>query len=196
MAQNDIYRVTMVQSVNGSRVANVLYYKQDSVSGGNDPRQDLAAGLEATLNPLMVTALSNAWKTLCYEVAQVDLPGQAFWKLDSVGTVGGVVQESFNAAVCAVLATFTATGSREGTGRLFLAGIPVTYENRNNLTADALVAIGPIGDQLVLPIVSGGVTFIPGRYSATSTPTFDPWILDDVRIPLTKLRGRRQSTKC
>ena len=196
MAQNDIYKVTMIQSVNGSRVANVLHYRQDSVSGGNDPKQDLADGLEATLNPLMVTALSSGWKTLCYEVAQVGLPGQAFFKVDSAGTPGGVAIESFNAATCAVLATFTATGSHQGTGRLFLAGIPVSYEHQNNLLRDALDVIGPIGDQLILPIVQGGVTFTPGRYSATSTPVFDPWILEDVRIPLTKLRGRRQSTKC
>lgn len=210
MSQNDIYRVTMVQSVNNSRVANVMYYKQDSVSGSNDPKFDLATGLEATLNPLMVTNLSAGWKTLCYEVAQVDLPGQAFFKLDSAGTVGAVLVSAFNAATVVTIATFTATGSHDGTGRFFLSGIPVDYENRNNLTADALIAIGPIGDQLILPIVSDGVSFIPGRAPGfkkdpASTPEvplpdlptlFDPWVLEDVRIPLTKLRSRRQTTRC
>ena len=210
MAINDIYRVTMIQTVHGSRVANVMTYKQTAGSGSTDPKIDLATGLEASLNPVMVAGLSNTWKTLCYEIAQIGVPGQAFFKQDSAGTIGAIAVPAYNAAVCATIAQFTATGSHDGTGRFFLSGIPFTYEHRNNLNTTGLTAVGLIGDELVKPIVSGGLTFVPGRAPGfkkdpLSTPgaplpdiatPFDPWILEDVRIPLTKLRSRRQSQKC
>lgn len=210
MAINDIYRVTMIQTVNGSRVANVMGYKQTAGSGSTDPKIDLGTGIEASLNPVMVTNLSVAWKTLCYEIAQIDLPGQPFFKHMSAGTGGAVAVSSFNAGVVATIAEFTATGSHDGTGRFFLSGLPLTYEHNNNLNTLGLTGVGLIGDELIKPIVSGGLTFVPGRLPGfkkdpASTPEvplpdlptlFDPWILEDVRIPLTKLRSRRQSAKC
>lgn len=210
MAINDEYRVTMVQSVNGSRVANVMYYKQTAGSGSVDPKVVLGQGLEAALNPVMVAALSIAWKCLCYEIAQIGLPGQSFFKWPSGLTPGVIAGESFNAGVAAIIAEFTATGSHDGTGRFFCSGIPITYEHRNNLNTTGLTAIGLIGDELIKPIVQGGLTFVPGRAAgfkkdpASTIPVplpdiatpFDPWILEDIRIPLTKLRSRRQSAKC
>lgn len=210
MAIGSIYRVSVIQSVNANRLVNVWHYKQTAGTGSTDPKLELAKEIEATINPVMVAGLSVAWKTLCYEVAELDLPGQPFFKYDSVGTVGAILGESFNAAVAATVALFTATGSHDGTGRSFIAGLPITYENRNNLNNTGLLAVGAIGDELIKLIVGGGYTFQPGRapgfkVDPASTPEvplpdiptlFDPWVLEDVRIPLTKIRSRRQTTKC
>lgn len=210
MAINDIYRVTFVQSVNGQRVANVMTYKQTAGSGSTDPKIDLATGLDAGLGVAMKAGLVATWIALCWEIAQIDLPGQPFFKQLSTSGSGSVLSAGFNAGVVATIAEFTATGSHDGTGRFFVSGLPIAYENRNNLNTTGLTAIGLIGDELIKPVVSGGLTFVPGRAPGfkkdpASTPEvplddlptlFDPWILEDVRIPLTKLRSRRQSAKC
>lgn len=210
MAIGSIYRVSVIQSVNGQRLVNVWHYKHTAGTGSTDEKLELATAIEAVINPVMVAKLSIAWKTLCYEVAELDLPGQPFFKHDSAGTVGAIAGECFNSAVCCTIALFTATGSHDGTGRTFISGLPITYENRNNLNATGLLAIGPIGDELIKLLVGGGYTFQPGRAPGfkkdpASTPEvplddlatpFDPWILEDVRIPLTKLRSRRQSVRC
>lgn len=210
MAIGSIYRVSVIQSSNGQRLVNVWHYKQTAGTGSTDPKLELATAIEAVINPVMVAALSIEWKTLCYEVAELDLPGQPFFKHDSAGTVGAIAGEAFNTAVAATVALFTATGSHDGTGRSFIGGIPITYENRNNLNTTGLTAIGTIGDELIKLLTGGGYTFQPGRAPgfkkdpASTIPVplpdiatpFDPWILEDVRIPLTKIRSRRQSTKC
>lgn len=210
MAIGSIYRVSVIQTVNGSRLTNVWHYKQTAGSGSTDPKLELATEIEATINPVMVAALSVAWKTLCYEVGEIGLPGQEFFKHLSAGNGGTVMESSFNAGVCAVIALFTETGSHDGTGRTYISGIPLTYENRNNLNTTGLTGIGTIGDELVKNIVGGGYTFQPGRppgfkKDPASTPEvplpdlptlWAPWILEDVRVPLTKLRSRRQSARC
>jgi hypothetical protein len=196
MAQNDVFRVTMVQSVNGERVANVFYYRQESGNSGFDPKFDLGTGLEATINPIMVANLGVGWKCLCYEIALMGVTGQQFFRVVSAETPGAVGSNTLNAATVAVAAVFTATGGRSGTGRAYISGLDQDYEERNNLNATGLAAIDAINDALILPLVSNGVTFQQGRYKATPSPVFDPWVLADVRVPLAKLKSRRQSTKC
>lgn len=195
MAVGDIFQLTHVQSAHGTRITNVHYYKQDDPDGANDPRVDLADAFDASMAATMKAALAIAWSSLCYEIKLVGVTGQAFWKQLSTQGNGTVIGEAMNTATCAVAAQFTATGSRDGTGRMLVAGLPVSYEERNNLNTAGLAAIDTIGDQSVKSIASGGVGFTPGLLTAGAAPLRE-WILADVRIPLTKLRPRRQSTKC
>ncbi|GAI66637.1 unnamed protein product, partial [marine sediment metagenome] len=89
-------------------------------------------------------------------------------------------------------------------------GIVAPYEQRNNLTEEGLQAMNVIGATLVTPITQSGQTFTPMRGAGSkkdplSTPEnplpditwpADPWVLSDSRVRLTKLRSRRQSTRC
>lgn len=210
MALNDVWELTYVQTVNGTRISNVYFYRQATSDGADDPRENLGKGFDQGPAQVFQAELSFGWEGLCYEIRKVDVTGQQFFRELSTTGVGAELGEAYNAATCATIATFTATGSHDGTGRTFIAGFPITYENRNNLTGDGLTAIDLIGDALILPITNNLVTFIPGRAPGTkqdpaSTPevplpdiptAFDPWVLTDVRVPLTKLRSRRQSTRC
>lgn len=196
MAQNDIWRATMIQSVNNERIANVFFYEQQSSDSGLDPRQDLGDGLEATINPLMVTNLGTGWKALCYEITKVGVPGQQAFRVLSAGAPGVRLGIPLNAGTVATIAQFTATGSYRGTGRTFISGLTDEQINRNNLSAAGLTEVDIIGDALIQPLVQNGVTFQMGRYNKLWVPPFDPWILSDVRVPTTKLRSRRQSLAC
>lgn len=195
MAVGDIWQLTHVQTSSGTRLTNVHYYEQDDADGVNDPRKDLADAFDASVATKMEAALGIGWDSLCYEIKKVGVTGQAFWKQLSTQGPGTVLGEILNAATVAVCAQFTAGGSHSGTGRMFVSGLPITYEERNNLNTTGLTAIDTIGDESILQIASGGVNFTPGLLTAGSSP-LRPWVLADVRIPLTKLRPRRQSTKC
>ncbi|GAG70824.1 unnamed protein product [marine sediment metagenome] len=207
---NDIWQLTYIQTVNATRISNVFYYRQTTSDGVTDPREDLGVGFDQGPAQVYEAELAAGWIGLCYEIAKVGVTGQQFFRTLATTSPGAEAGEAYNAATAATIAFFTATGSHDGTGRTFIAGFPVTYENRNNLTGDGLLAIDLIGNALLLPITRLGVTFVPGRAPGfkkdpASTPevplpdiptTFDPWILEDVRIPLTKIRSRRQSTRC
>jgi len=196
MAQNDIFQLTFVQQVNARRITNVFFYQQLSIDGPIDPKLSLANAFEGHVGAKYVNNLSVSWDALCEEVKLVTMTGQQFFRKLNVDGPGLILGNALNAATVAVIATFTPGGSHTGTGRTFISGLPQTYEERNNLNLAGLTAIDLIGDSLVPIINDSTVTFQCGRFNKLASPTFEPWVLSDVRVPLTKLRPRRQTTRC
>lgn len=207
MAVDDIYRLTFVQSVNDTRISSVFYYRQKDSSGSTDAKQRLGEGFDAGPAVAYAAALSTGWDALCYEISQVGLTGQAFYRYLSTKGPGTKGTATLNAAACCVLAFFTADGSYRGTGRTYISGFEESFEHNNNLNRDGIEALEPIADALRLDVTSSGVSFEigrgPGRKLTDPGPPpvyetwdFSPWVEHDIRVPLTKLRSRRQSTRC
>lgn len=196
MSQNDIWKLVHVQDVNGQRLTNVFFYEQQDPDGPSDPKVDLATAFETVVATQYEDNLAAGWDGLCYEVSNANLTGQQFFRQLSTKGPGTVLGDTINAATVATIATFTPGGSHTGTGRSFISGFPDSYENRNNLNTAGLTAIDLIGDTLIPLISNGGVSFQCGRFNKLAAPPFEAWILSDVRVPLTKLRPRRQSTRC
>lgn len=205
MALNDVWQLTHVQEVNNTRITNVHFYEQTSGGSEENVRISLAVGFENSVATVMAANLAAGWDSLCYEVKKVGVTGQQFWRhLSTVGP-GTKAGETMNAATVATIAHFTETGSHRGTGRAFISGFPVDYEERNNLNSTGLAAIDLIGDEMIKEINFGGFTFDPGKGPTLEDVEGEPekvefpfqkWVLSDVRVPLTKLRARRQSTRC
>jgi len=197
MSLGSVYQATIIQEVHATRLSNVFYFQQTTADGPVESKQDLGDALDATWRPIWAAALGAAWLPLCAEISDVLITGQAFFRVLMTATPGTAVGVTLNAATVATIATFTAFGGRQGTGRSFISGITDVQENRNNLSAAGLTAMDTISNAIIAPLTTpNGVIYQSGRYSDTPSPTFDPWILEDVRVPTTKLRSRRQSTKC
>lgn len=197
MAQNDIFQLTFIQRVNGTRISNVFYARQEDPNGANDPRQDLAVAFRVAIWTPYQAQLSNDWEGLCSEVRQVGVEGQANFR-DTTGLgVGAILEDALPTSNAAIIAQFTATGGRKGTGRTFVSGIPDTYEERNNLNNTGLTALDVIGDAMI-PAMGAGVgnpSFQLGLV-VTGTANFDQFILTDVRVPIAKLRERTGNSGC
>lgn len=205
MPDSDEFQVTFIQSLHGTRFTNVFYVQQQ----GSDPvgktqLDDIADAFIADVVPHYQSALSNAWTGICVEVSKERVTGQAFFQ-KAMTAVGDVNSDSLNAATVATIAAFTATGGRRGTGRAFVSGLPLEYEQRNNLTTEGVDALRPLSDALVQGVTGVGPLYLFGRQARWETPEqgpaaeiypFDEWTTADTRIPLTKLRSRRQSAKC
>ncbi|GAG73962.1 unnamed protein product [marine sediment metagenome] len=210
MALNDIWQVTDIQSVNGTRVSNVFHYRQDSSGTNADALASLGSGYRTTVGSAMADNLGTEWSSICREMKIVDITGQAFMRDATVVGPGTAVGETLNSATVAVIAKFTATGSFRGTGVSYISGIVAPYEQRNNLTTEGLFAIDAIGTSFLGVLSSSGMSWTPVRAAGMhkdplSTPEVplpdiphpaEPWVLSDERVRLTKLRSRRQSTRC
>lgn len=210
MALNDIWQITDIQSVNNTRVSNVTHWRQDNSGDLQASFNSLTAAYRNNVITQWVSRLGSAWSSICREAKIVGVTGQAFMRDTTVVGPGTAVGETLNAATVAVIGKFTATGSTYGTAPSYISGIVAPYEQRNNLTTEGLTAMDIIGLTFVQTMANLGITFTPVRPAGfhkdpLSTPEVplpdlphpaEPWVLSDERVRLTKLRSRRQSTRC
>lgn len=196
MPQGDRYQLTYVQSVNNTRITNVYKYEQTTPDGTeDDQRTSLATAFEAIVASQYEANLAGGWEGLCYEIERIGITGQQFFRVLATTSPGAKLGDTINAAAAALVSLHRAEGGRGKVGHAYITGFPEDYENRNNLTSEGLAAIDLIGDSLVGLITADGVSFQAGQVLELD-PFFSEWVVSDVRIPLTKLRPRRQSTRC
>lgn len=196
MPQGDIYKLVFVQSVNNTRITNVFYYEQTQPDGAADDQRDaLASAFETNVAQNYSDQLAAGWSGLCYEISKVGVTGQQFFRVLSGVPDGQQPGHTINAAATALISLHRAEGGKGKVGHTYITGWPEDYEHRNNLTQDGLTAIDIIGDSLVGEITAMGTGFKGGVVLAES-PGFAEWVVSDTRVPLTKLRPRRQSTRC
>lgn len=196
MPQGDVYKLVFVQTVHNTRVTNVYHYQQTQPDGSADDQRDaLAEAFETNVASVYVSALAGDWDALCYEISKVGVTGQQFFRVLSGVGPGSALGDTINAAAVALVSLHQASGGKGKVGHAYITGWPEDYEWRNNLTEDGLTAIDTIGDSLIGAITAQGTTFTAGVVEKLGG-LFKPWVVSDVRIPLTKLRPRRQSTRC
>lgn len=210
MALNDIWQITDIQNVHGTRLTNVSHWRQDNSGDAALSFDAISRGYRFNVSPGMVAQLGADWTSVCREFRIVGVTGQAFLKDATAVGPGTAVGETLNPATVAVIAKFTSTGSLRGTGAMYISGIVAPYEQRNNLTTEGLAAMDAVGALFVTPFVDQGITFVPVRAAGSkkdplSTPEnplpditwpAEPWVLSDERVRLTKLQSRRMSTRC
>ena len=210
MALNDIWEITDIQSVNNTRLSNVSHWRQDSSADFATSLAALFQGYRFAVGNIMKANLGGEWSSICREAKVVGVTGQQFQRdTTSVGPGLGT-GETLNSATVACIAKFTETGSLRGTGTMYISGLVAPYEQRNNLTTEGLFAIDAIGVAFVSPFVDNAITFTSMRAAGSkkdplSTPEVplpditwpaEPYVLSDERVRLTKLKSRRQTTRC
>lgn len=196
MPQGDVYQLTYVQSVNNTRVTNVYTYQQTTPDGAADDQRDaLAEAFENVVAAQYQANLASGWEGLCYEISKVGVTGQQFFRVLATTDPGDQPGDAINSAAAALISLHQASGGRGRVSHAYITGWPEDYEWRNNLTEDGLTAIDLIGDSLIGEITAQGASFQAGIIPKGSA-SFTPFVVSDVRIPLTKLRPRRQSTRC
>lgn len=195
MAQGDIWELTAIQLVHNTRLTNVFYYRQEDAGDDNTAGFALTSGFLAEMAPLYEDCTGPEWSLICQEVRKVGVTGLPAYRNTTSAGPGTGGAECVNPATVVTIAQFTEDGSYAGTGRFYLSGIPLEFEQRNNLTQEGLAAIDPLGDRSVDSITFNNIEFTPGRKPRAETG-FSPWILSDTRVILTKLRSRRADTKC
>lgn len=193
MSLNSLYRLTYVQSQNDVRFANVIAFKQTSVSGSIDAKLSLANAFESDVEPGFAAALTDQWGSRCIQVRQLELPGQDFFRLATSG-VGTLTDEPLPSEVCAQIKFFTDNFGIGWTGRIFISGIPITGEEDNCLTSVQAGLVDSLGAVLTQEIADAGVTFRAGLYKGNGD--FFPFIACAVKTALTVQRSRKQPISC
>jgi hypothetical protein len=161
MAVNDIYQLTVKQRMHGQLVLNVLFYKE-TVSGSGDAAANLAT---AFINTIMAT-----WKTMqSNEISHEAVITQKVFpqpplvphiNTSSAGP-GTVSQNALPTSMAAVLTKRTQFAGPKYRGRLYIAGIPVTYENDSQLSAAGEVAAVQLAAVLDDQISNASYVFRP-----------------------------------
>lgn len=195
MAQGDIWEHTAIQTVHGQRLTNVAYYEQNTAGDDVTAANELMIAFRAQMVPAYVQATGPEWSLICQEVRKVGVTGLPAFRSTVGGGPGTAGTECLNPATVVTIAQFTASGSHKGTGRLYLSGCPVEFEQRNNLSTEGLTACDTLGEESIKDLLGSSITFVPGR-QPTLAADFERWILTDTRVILTKLRSRRADTKC
>lgn len=140
MAAGDTYRVSTKAHLYGTKCVNVFHYRVETPPTGLGEEEAIKSAFVEDVLPELVACLSNQLTIHCIQVQNVtDLAGnpQDFY-LPS-GGVGTVVDAALPANKCVCVSLYTQTYSRNGRGRKYFAGIPVTHEVDNALTVDAKV---------------------------------------------------------
>lgn len=211
MAQFDEFQLTYVQRVHDTRLTNVLVYQQTSADGTGDPKQALADGwFASTAKADYLANLGPLWTDKCAEVRQLNLPGQDFFRVLSSDDVG-VGVDTLNPATAIQLVMFPSTSGPGQQGSVYISGAPTGDEDRNNLAAGQYATYVAWSEKFLIAIVNSGWTFqlgLPSRPFIAAGPgdppdppgqtalAFRPFVLADVRVPLTKIRSRRLDTRC
>lgn len=190
----DKFRLTYVQACNDQRFANVIVFQQVGSDVG-EPKFDLAQAFLNDIAPEYVAALSEQWEDRCVAVRKVGLVGQDFFRQLASAEPGEVEAEALpNQSVAQITLQPDSLG-RSAAGRLFISGLPITYEKDNCLTPTGVTALNGIGDILI------------GSIGGTVRATFRAGVLDkngvfkaytryNVRTALTTQASRRHTIDC
>lgn len=211
MPINDEFQLTYVQSVHSTRLTNVLTYQQTSADGTGDAKDALATGwFASTAQADYVALLGPLWSDLCASVRKLNVPGQDFFRVLAPPDVGAQV-DTLNPATAIQLVMYPANSGPGQQGSVYISGAPTGDEDRNNLAQARYATYVAWAEKFLIAIVSSGYTFqlgLPSRPFIAADPgadppivgqsalAFRPFVLADVRVPLTKIRSRRLDQRC
>lgn len=162
MALNDIYQVTVFQTLHGQTILNTCHYRE-SVSSG--------AGGQAQLASVIDNAIATAWKPVlntewAYDYTQVQkiYPGiKTYPTINGTGAGAGTnaTGESMPTSVAVTFTKYTSLAGQRYRGRFYLTGFSEAYVNLSKLTSSGISDIAPLGGALCGIKASFGYTFQP-----------------------------------
>jgi len=190
----DKFRLTYVQACNDQRFANVIVYQQSGSDVG-EPKSDLANAFLEILASGYASALSEQWEDRCVAVRKIGLVGQDFFRVAATGDPGLVEEEALpNQSVAQITLQPDSLG-RSAAGRVFISGLPISYEKDNCLTPTGVTALNEIG--LLLCSVIGPPSYASFRAGVLDkNGVFRAYTRYNVRTALTTQASRRHKIDC
>lgn len=162
MAVGDLYQLTIMGRLHGQRILNVLHYGV-SVAGPTNPIEDLVTQWRADCETHWLACHSNEYTLDGYLSQKIrPLPITASYEEAPLALAGSSGNNSLPTSMAVVLTKRTDLAGRSYRGRIYMAGVPITFELDSELTGAAMNVYDTLADDLESPIVTaGGTTFIP-----------------------------------
>jgi len=160
MAVGDLYRCTIQYLLHGQQVMNVIHYRSDTAMAGNGQ-----AALATKVDAFMPTVLAELSQEILYQRVVV----QKFFPFPPLpptvnstnAGLGDIVQDSLPVHVCATITTRTQFAGPGFRGRVYIAGLPVTYAEDSLITGTALDALQRIAAEYFSSRIDTSWTFTP-----------------------------------
>lgn len=187
---DDYFRATIVGRLHGQETNTVLHYRE-TATGAGDASALLAFAVDAAIGVAMRAWASEEW-TYGYTMVQKFDPSPVLMAaINSENTgPGDVTGSSLPSSVAAVITKRTALAGRSFRGRVFLPGVPSSYELDSELTGAAMTATATLADVMILQKTQGGYTWVPIVYTKAELAVPQVWTSYLVRSPLRTQRRR------
>lgn len=161
MAINDVLQATIVQSLQGSVIVNVLHYRVDAIGAGT-AEIALAQQLGEDLAPAMKAALSSDWQYVSTIGQKIFPTPRTFPFIDTTDSGNGLV--GVQALPGQNTMNLTKTTQFAGTrwrGRMCVSGWAQTAQADGLWTTTAITAAAPIVSVLTANVQTGAWVFKP-----------------------------------
>lgn len=199
MATEDIYQVSLNQSLYGVSCVNVFSYRLLTVGSAPTNAQDVADLFDTKALPEMAKAQSASLSYNCITVANQTDPGEALYQKTALSVdVGDLGTDSLPANAVAVLAFYGSEFSKKGRGRSFISGQPVLAEIDNCWESGHLTILINLAEFLAADLDD-----VAGTGAAAARVLFDPdppgyWSLNfgTARPQVRKHRSRTTRRGC
>lgn len=189
-----IIQVTTRAKLHGQTILNTFHYRADAATVGYvDPLKTLIAQFNSSVQTAMATAQSNELEYLA-TVAQVIWPNRYIAVSDSTDMEpAGSVEESSLPSVCAaIVRRRSIVAARDGYGRIYVAGIPITREVDSQINATEIAALSLVGANMLDPIDGTPVylytPILYDRLEPEASKEFVEWEVD----PIIRVQRRRE----
>lgn len=136
MALSDVYRAEIWQNTGSEPTMNVLHVRESVAETGTGNVAQMIIDMVADLYTALAAKLSEDWRVTTINCRRVSPSGgipasTVFGGAESI--VGAVASEIIPAQVALLISLYTATGDRTGRGRVYLPGLPESYQNEGQL---------------------------------------------------------------
>lgn len=194
MALNDIYAATLLSTVQGHNVANVLHVKQTSADDTHPPEEAVAGGLNELWNSNMANVLSPATVLRAIQVKCIKpTPRQTTAYAFTTPGLGASDAIPPGAAVC--FSMYAGAADRRHRGRIYIAGLDRGFVKDTNVTPAAVTYIEAWFAAFAgtWSWSSDAATFSGGLYSLADA-AFRATPYGSLNTNIRALRGRRVKT--
>jgi len=173
MAVGDILQATVVQSLQGQQILNVLHYQVKTVGTGTAEIL-LAQDLGERLAPAMKSLMSQDWAYVSTIGQKVFPRPPSFPYIDSTDAgIGSIPSGALPAQNTLNLTKTTQFAGTKWRGRVCLSGLAEASSTGGEWENTALTAAAPIAAALTSDITTGGWVLTPvlwHREDGTATP--------------------------
>lgn len=192
MAQFDVYKLVVSAALYGSRCINVFHYDVESDAGAGTNEADILERFLALVIPPWELVLSEDYIFDCMDVTKMGagsnnprtytFPG---------GSIGLITEPALPPNRVFLVSMQSATFTKQGRGRKYLSGVPVSWEDDNAVTSANRAALETLGTAMIAHLVggAGGGDYRSGIWSPTSS-AFHRSRHNDARPQIASLRGR------
>lgn len=159
MAVGDLLTVTIVGRLHGQTTNYVLNYRE-TVTGMGNQSVELCAAIDLTIADKFRAWASDEWTYLYTQVQKFfPLPLTAYVVANGSAGSGAIAENSMPTEVAAVITKVSAFGGRDRRGRVFLAGVPETYELNSALSALGITNTTTLAGHLIGLVSDLGATW-------------------------------------